>query len=601
MSNRDMFLMLCARLSLALCFFLALPGAAQAGNSLPPVHAAFGGTFTTNDLQGNNCINVNGITFACNCAGGTAPKFALRVINDAPGPGLKGGGNFNFCSSGAPTTQSEFNGAYQIDDSVPGGVGCRKANANTGACSCPAGTYSEHLQTIVDVGGGAFIGSHIYVCMKPASPPVSFGGVYQQDDAGGFCRTTNQYSGACSCPAGFSGVPTRVLINGTGGIGGSTIYTCYPAQPTVEICPGQFADPTGRNDASTAINACVAAAGVGGTFELPAGTYLMQSPLQIISSVTVKTKLVAPADEACGLSTPCATLVASPTFSAQHGIIVVPSGVNSVTLDHLILDGNRYNRLGSASASQCAAGTNSYGFNANILNSSNSKLNKIISKDALCGSGFSFVGDGAIITNNTFANNGSHTSTNMWADGLTYATASDSPAVASTITGNKFIDNSDIGMLIASGKGATVSGNTITQTHVTAYGGLMLDNLNGARHGNFVGANISGNTITCAPGKCFYAMQLGPRPWYPSAPIVGGSVTNNTISGGFFGINIAAAGTAANPITVSNNAISGINGTSYTCAGTTLTPSSVNQYASQKTGTQTVTSMQVTENPCYGP
>ncbi len=590
--------------SCLLVLFSLFLSVAHAGNSLPAQQVAFGGSFETTDFQNaGNCVNPNGHTFACSCPGGTAPKFSLRVINDS------GGGNVNFCSSGAPAGSSEFYGVYQIDDAVAGGIGCRKANALTGSCSCPAGTYSEHMQTLVDTAGGTFINSNIYMCMKATSSWTSFGGVFQKDDNNS-CRAPNQYTGGCSCPANFSAVTTRVLVNGSGGQGGSTIYTCYPPAQSVQICPGQTADPTGRVDASTAINACISQTVAGGTLELPAGTYLLNTGIIINKAMTLKTSLVALTDEPCGNSTPCATFVASPTFSAANGLLATTSGLTGVTIDHIVLNGNRFARLSSAAANTCRSTDplKAPGFNANIQNCKSCKLTNSVSTRALCGTGMSFVGDKATISNNTFSYNGDHPS--MVADGLTFSNATAADDVNSSITNNKFIDNTDVGLIMGSAKNGTITGNVVTQSQLVAYVGIMLDNFAGNWPGNYVGATVSGNTVNCAVDKCFYAVQIGAHTWYASPPtLLGGSVINNTITGGFFGINIDGAGTSTYPLTVANNTISGW-GTAlgaYTCpsTGAVFTPGRINRsphalLSASSTPVSPSDTAFVTDGYCYG-
>ncbi len=96
----------------------------------------------------------------------------------------------------------------------------------------------------------------------------------------------------------------------------------------------------------------------------------------------------------------------------------------------------------------------------------------------------------------------------------------------------------------------------------------MLDNFGGAEDGNFVGAQVVKNTVTCN-GRCHYGIMLGPHCWcglfvfwfeycivlsfrfrltvniffcrYNSAAIIGGTVSNNYVSGGGFNINVDIA------------------------------------------------------------
>jgi len=58
-----------------------------------------------------------------------------------------------------------FGGAFQQDDAVPGGVGCRSRNPLTDACSCPAGYGGSALRVEVDSSAG-FIGSVVILCVR---------------------------------------------------------------------------------------------------------------------------------------------------------------------------------------------------------------------------------------------------------------------------------------------------------------------------------------------------------------------------------------------------------------------------------------------------
>src|ERR1044071_8927506 len=82
----------------------------------------------------------------------------------------------------------------------------------------------------------------------------------------------------------------------------------------------------------------------------------------------------------------------------------------------------------------------------------------------------------------------------------------------------------------------------------------MLDNFNGSAPGDFVGASVTANSIACS-GRCRYGIGLGPRPWYPSANIRGGTVAGNTVTGARMGIDADGAGTADAPITITGNEV----------------------------------------------
>jgi len=592
-----------SRIVLSGLLALGLIARATASNSLPPTQAAFGAAYEITDATtGNSCYNKNTLTNSCACPGGTPAAADLRVINDSGGAGTQRGGHFMVCSSGAPSGSSEFYGTYQQDDAVAGGLGCRRGNAITGACSCPAGTVDVSHRTLADSSAG-IIGSNIHVCTKVTSAPVSFGGSYEITD-GNVCKSSNPMTGACSCPATFTKEMIRTQVDVTGGFTGATITMCVPPMQWVTICPGNTADPTGKTDVSAQINNCINATPSGGTLALPAGTYQVNSPIVINKPMSIRTQGVADTDVACGKSSsvPCATFVSSSTFSAANGLLQ-SDGMRNVVIDHVVVDGNRFDRLGSASASACAADHNQYGFNASVTNCATCTFQNSVSERALCGTGLQWSGSSATIKSNSFVANGDHFTHGLWSDGLTLVSADNG-----TISNNTAADNSDVGLIIGSSSNARVTNNMVTQTRGTAFAAFMLFSFSTSADANFTGATFSGNTINCSAGKCFYAVAIGNDPWLEAArpgAVYGGSFINNAVTGGVIGINAAGAGTSSNPVTVSGNTIatSQPDSPSNACVGSanTVASSRFNRAPDAViAGTQVVSSSQGTVQ-CLGP
>lgn len=68
---------------------------------------------------------------------------------------------------------------------------------------------------------------------------------------------------------------------------------------------------------------------------------------------------------------------------------------------------------------------------------------------------------------------------------------------------------------------------------------------------------VQDNVITCTQDMCCFGIELGPHPWYPSAPIGGGfTVMSNSVDGAGVGINVDAAGNNASIVTLSDNNVS---------------------------------------------
>jgi len=520
---------------------------AAAANGMPDALVAYPGSYEVNDFgtTPSACAGSNLLSSACWCPGATGSAQAFRIINDALGAGSRVGGYVHACTSGVPLTASEYQGGYQQDDPAPGGLGCRTANASTGSCVCPAGTNTVWVRLIVD-GSAGIIGSHIGICVKPTAAPKYFGGAYQLDDpvAGGQgCRAGNPLTAGCSCPAGFRPQAHRIQADSSNGFIGSTMYTCVATIPATQICPGQYADLTGATSANAAVQACMSATATGGALDLPAGSYRMDGQVQPKASTSIRTVGATGTSTACTRGIPCAVLLAAPSFNTTDGFMgVVQSGV---TLDHLVLDGNRSARIGSTAQQQCKGGNNHAGYNA-IAHAASFSFIGSASVNALCGTGMELIGDNAVISGSVFNGNGDHYTTNTWSDGLTALSSN-----GMKITNSYFGENSDVSLVIGGSKNAIVQNNTVYQSQNRAFAGMMLDNFNGSQPSDFSGTVVSNNTITC--NNCDFAMNLGPHPWYLSSNIYGGTVTANYIRGGSITLNVDGAGTSSLPLWVYSN------------------------------------------------
>ncbi len=187
----------------------------------------FGGAYETSDPPCASCHNANPLSGGCGCPAGFVPSGSFRTTNDCRGAGIQTGATVVTCAAGGP---SDWAGAYQRDDNVPCGRGCRAANPYTGGCSCPAGTTGVEFRTLTDAPPcSGLLGSHIGMCLRTGGARPSFGGAYQVDDnvLGGIgCRTVNPATGACSCPSGFSAGPLRVQVDSSRGFIGAVVYVC---------------------------------------------------------------------------------------------------------------------------------------------------------------------------------------------------------------------------------------------------------------------------------------------------------------------------------------------------------------------------------------
>lgn len=307
-------------------------------------------------------------------------------------------------------------------------------------------------------------------------------------------------------------------------------------------------------DSTAQLQNCIDSTESGGTLTLPVGRFsldsglLLSKPIKIISA-----ELTRP----CSMSDieACPILQASPLFYSPIGVLSNSKGVGSIWIERVVIDGNRENRLASRTATECSENVNNRNAGRNVFMDECIDCivaNSVIA-NAVCASGFVLIGSHITIENTIFLNNGEHDEHYMWADGLTCLNCD-----YSTFTGNIFQGNSDIDLILGSGISSKISSNRfIHDSSRPVFGALMLDNFNGGASGNFSGLVAVQNSIDCVSLSCCYGIELGPHPWYASAPIIGGfTIADNKISGASVGINLDAAGYFDSPVILDGNIIS---------------------------------------------
>ena len=332
-----------------------------------------------------------------------------------------------------------------------------------------------------------------------------------------------------------------------------TIDVEAAASAPIQLCPGVMADPSGMTDATAALQACIDMAS--GTLSLAPGIYRVSGIVHVDKSLSITSTGAASAVAACiAYDAPkCAVLRADATTLPSGGntrgflrLGELNAPVSMVTLNHVLVDGNRGARLGSTAAMHCAAGQNGDGINIGA-NCTSCEMLGMASARALCGSGLEWDGDGITVKESVFFGNGDHNTQNMWSDGLTIH-KSDNAFVGSSM----FVDNSDVGFISGGGVNASFIDNYAAQITQTSFAAMMLDNFNSPALGNFTGASLKNNTVVC-PAGCHFGIELGPHPWYQSPNIQGGTVSGNTVVGANIEINAQGAGTAANPTVIAGN------------------------------------------------
>jgi hypothetical protein len=338
------------------------------------------------------------------------------------------------------------------------------------------------------------------------------------------------------------------------------------AAPQDEAGPTVACDPGGNENvpAADAVQACIDRAPASSTVEIAVGKYVLNHQIVISTPITLR-GAAGSASSCVAAPDDCAVLVAAPDFADQWGLLVVRSTTN-VRLDRLVIDGNRTERTESAAARSCVDGDNTYGFNAAVFDCEGCRLDDLVSRNAVCGTGMVWTGGDATIEHSAFVSNGDAATRSMWSDGLTLISAP-----RSTIRENTFENNSDVGLIIGYGVDSRVEHNAIRQRTQPAFAALMLDNFNSNDRdvrGDFRGAVIANNTIDCGAERCTFGIQVGPRPWYSSNNIVGGELHDNIVRGAKIGINVDGAGDRDAPTAIFNNTVEPAPAGSYfaTCA-----------------------------------
>lgn len=328
-----------------------------------------------------------------------------------------------------------------------------------------------------------------------------------------------------------------------------------PAAAAVPLCAGVTGDPSGGDDARANVQACLDATPAGGTLALPAGIFRLSGAISITKPMTVTTAGATASPASClAYDAPrCAVFRADatvlPSAASTRGFVRMGLGsaaVSSITLDHVVVDGNRGARITSPAAAACAAGNNGEGINIGA-NCTSCTVTGSASARALCGSGLEWDGDGVTVRNSVFLGNGDHDTQNMWSDGLTIHKSDNA-----IVDGCRFIDNTDVGFISGGGTNAKYTGNVAMQLVQASFAAMMLDNFGNGALGKFGGAVMSGNTVICA-APCHFGIELGPHPWYASPNIEGGTVSGNVVRGAYVGINAQGAGTVASPTVITGN------------------------------------------------
>lgn len=342
----------------------------------------------------------------------------------------------------------------------------------------------------------------------------------------------------------------------------------FPSQSEAPLCPG--ADPSirvlaGKEYLETQVLECLKKTANGGVLEFSPGVHYLTRKIYIDRPITIQTVGTATQPFNCLANEPidCAIFVAHPAFnagsdktaSAYNGLFVVNYASN-VHLDHVVLHGNRLNRLTGPIADLMNA-DRSWGANATFTWCNTCTISYVASVNSLGSSGLQFIGNDAVIVGNVVRDGGQAPPDGgaFINDGFTIL-----DGLRLVFVNNLAMNNTDIDMIFSHIKDGTVKNNVVLhETSSPSYkftgamGGMMLDNFNVTALSDSSGSVIEGNWINCN-GACQIGLQLGPYPWYPGSDgaawkssnetrgcVAGGTISNNQILNAKQGINIAGA------------------------------------------------------------
>jgi hypothetical protein len=171
-------------------------------------------------------------------------------------------------------------------------------------------------------------------------------------------------------------------------------------------------------------------------------------------------------------------------------------------------------------------------------------------------------GTASTIHRNYIANNGRGVpDTKYWSDGMTVGKVSNS-----SITGNLFVDNTDVDFIIGGATNTRYFGNKIMHSKKRSFAAFMMTNWSNrnkpetAQWADFRGFDIASNVFECN-SKVDICVQIGIFPWFYDLTnwarfrTMGGSFHNNWVSTQLQGVNVGGGGTLKYPFVMFDNVI----------------------------------------------
>lgn len=374
-------------------------------------------------------------------------------------------------------------------------------------------------------------------------------------------RTAIAASCGTATPASASTTPSATVS--------TTASTATGASTSNASCQiGTYSNTS--QDVAGIIQQCLNDAPVGGVVTLPPGVYRVKQPITINKSVSLSTAGKSSASAPCTLAdATCAELLADAQWygSTPGGGMLEVYASSKVTIDHIILNGNKSARWGTAAES--------IGSSRNLVimgqGCTNCTFTNSVYKETLGATAFGFFGNiyNTTISKNLIANNGVHNQQGRWADGLTVSSGD-----GNTISYNTMLDNTDVDFIIGGCTNCTITGNKVL--HSTSFAGSSFAAMmfhawvspNGTQitNGDYANSHIYANEVDCSTYRCGFGMYIGIQAWgIKATSIAAGSFHNNTINGAQQGISVDGA---VQGTWLFNNSVTNSGGTFYTNMGT---------------------------------
>lgn len=334
---------------------------------------------------------------------------------------------------------------------------------------------------------------------------------------------------------------------------------------TVSVCESIRALANTDSDASAAIQQCIDTTPAGGILELPAGVYRIDHQLLVQARpITLRSEGKNSSMVPCAAANhDCAELRASPAFTDTIGILRLLH--DAITVDHLVINGNKVIRRDTPSGQQCRSYHGVYGYNVQ-LGCDDCSFTNSVSRDALCGTCLEVAGARSRVTvqNSRIIGCGVHNLEGLWADGLTVHDASDSRFVD-----NQLADNTDVDLIFGGCRDCDISGNVINHGSdfaSSSFAALMIHAWD-TTSGDYQGTVVRNNTIDCGPQQqCGIGLYIGADAWYDTDTF-GGSIHSNSVANAQFGLLIDDA----HDLEIYDNPVSGTAGMTRASCGWKIT------------------------------